>query len=134
MSREAFEKWYFEDTGLRAVWVRPDERYTAATAMQERLWRAWQAALQSGEPVAWMSPNKQSLEFSRPDTVYGSHTIPLYTTPPPVVPDRLESWVELLDEALEHTHSGDIRPVRSCIVAVRHAMKALLSAGKGGES
>jgi hypothetical protein len=50
--REAFEKWYFEDTGLRAVWVRPDERYTTVTAMQERLWRAWQAALQSGEPVA----------------------------------------------------------------------------------
>ena len=50
--------------------------------------------------------------------------------PQPVVADHLESWVELLDEALEHTHSGDIRPVRSCIVAVRHAMKALLSAGK----
>jgi hypothetical protein len=62
MSREAFEKWYFEDTGLRAVWVRPDERYTAATAMQERLWRAWQAALQSGEPVAfpgWKSVKTQ---------------------------------------------------------------------------
>ena len=53
--------------------------------------------------------------------------------PKPVVADRLESWVELLDEALEHTYSGDIRPVRSCIVAVRHAMKALLSAGKRGE-
>lgn len=30
------------------------------------------------EPVAWMSPGKELLEFSRPDTVYGSHTIPLY--------------------------------------------------------
>lgn len=27
--------------------------------------------------VAWMSPVKERLEFSRPDTVYGSHTIPL---------------------------------------------------------
>ena len=34
------------------------------------------------EPVAWMSPNKERLEFSRKDTVYGSHTIPLYTAPP----------------------------------------------------
>lgn len=31
------------------------------------------------EPVAWMSPNKEKLEFSRKDTVYGSNTIPLYT-------------------------------------------------------
>lgn len=34
------------------------------------------------EPVAWMSPGKERLEFSRKDTVYGSHTIPLYTAPP----------------------------------------------------
>jgi hypothetical protein len=33
------------------------------------------------EPVAWMSPGKERLEFSRPDTVYGSHTIPLYREP-----------------------------------------------------
>jgi len=34
------------------------------------------------EPVAWMSPNRERLEFARKDTVYGSHTIPLYTAPP----------------------------------------------------
>ena len=34
------------------------------------------------EPVAWMSPGKERLEFARPGTVYGSHTIPLYTHPP----------------------------------------------------
>ena len=33
------------------------------------------------EPVAWMSLNKERLEFSRKDTVYGSHTIPLYASP-----------------------------------------------------
>src|SRR3546814_21175387 len=32
------------------------------------------------DPVAWMSPGKETLEFSRPDTVYGSHTIPLYAS------------------------------------------------------
>lgn len=37
-------------------------------------------------PVAWMSPGKERLEFSRPDTVYGSHTIPLYTHPQPSAP------------------------------------------------
>jgi hypothetical protein len=35
------------------------------------------------EPVAWMSPGKERLEFARKDTVYGSHTIPLYTEPQP---------------------------------------------------
>jgi hypothetical protein len=40
------------------------------------------AKLNSAEPVAWMSPGKESLEFSRKDTVYGSHTIPLYLHPP----------------------------------------------------
>lgn len=34
------------------------------------------------KPVAWMSPNRERLEFSRNDTVYGSHTIPLYAHPP----------------------------------------------------
>ena len=31
------------------------------------------------EPVAWMSPGKERLEFSGKGTVYGSHTLPLYT-------------------------------------------------------
>ena len=50
----------------------------------------------TGEPVAWMSPGKERLEFSREDTVYGSHTIPLYTHPAPLVPDDVvrdaERW------------------------------------------
>ena len=33
------------------------------------------------EPVAWMSPGKERLEFSTKSTVYGSHTIPLYAAP-----------------------------------------------------
>ena len=48
------------------------------------------------EPVAWMSPNKERLEFSRIDTVYGSHTIPLYTTPPtrePLSEEEIEKLV-----------------------------------------
>lgn len=43
---------------------------------------AYEQSRPKPEPVAWMSPNKERLEFSRIDTVYGSHTIPLYTTPP----------------------------------------------------
>lgn len=33
------------------------------------------------EAVAWMSPGKERLEFSRPDTVYGSYTLPLFLGP-----------------------------------------------------
>jgi hypothetical protein len=39
--------------------------------------------LREQEPVAWMSQGKERLEWVRPDTVFGSHTIPLYTAPKP---------------------------------------------------
>ncbi len=54
-----------------------------------------QPEAENQEPVAWMSPNKERLEFSRKDTVYGSHTIPLYTTPPK------REWVGLTDEEID---------------------------------
>jgi hypothetical protein len=84
-----------------------------------------QALQHSGEPVAWMSPNKQSLEFSRPDTVYGSHTIPLYTTPQPVVD---EAVFDILKAAQGSCRLGfnDIADKQ-----IQIAIKALLSAGKG---
>ena len=55
-----------------------DER-RALLATEQNL-REELAALKAsiGEPVAWLSPGRERLEFSRPDTVYGSHTIPLY--------------------------------------------------------
>ncbi len=61
------------------------------------------------EPVAWMSPNKERLEFSRKDTVYGSHTTPLYTAPPKqefVCSTGLchyKHWVGLTDEEILNT-------------------------------
>jgi hypothetical protein len=91
-------------------------------------------ALQSGEPVAWMSPNKQSLEFSRPDTVYGSHTIPLYASPQPVVP---EGYVLVPVEPTEAMLMAWFSATRESSEGVgtlgyfRAAYKALLSAGKG---
>ena len=55
-----------------------DER-RALLATEQNL-REELAALKAsiGEPVAWLSPGRERLEFSRPDTVYGSHTVPLY--------------------------------------------------------
>jgi hypothetical protein len=50
----------------------------AITALEKLL-----AEIESAEPVAWMSPGKEALEFARQDTVYGSHTIPLYLHPQP---------------------------------------------------
>lgn len=55
------------------------------------------------EPVAWMSPKKERLEFSRADTVYGSHTIPLYTHPTPAVVRQL---VEALEDLLGEAEDG----------------------------
>ena len=53
-----------------------DETNNAIAALRKRLVQPEQ------EPVAWMSPGRERLEFSRKDTVYGSHTIPLYASPP----------------------------------------------------
>jgi hypothetical protein len=127
-AREAFEKWAQGKSLL--INIREEMMYAAGYInVKEMAWEAWQAALQhSGEPVAWMSPNKQSLEFSRPDTVYGSHTIPLYASPQPVAPD--ETMVAALCEIakwIENSIGHKNHPVSFI------ARKALLSAGKGGE-
>jgi hypothetical protein len=50
------------------------------------------------QTVAWMSPNRERLEFSRNDTVYGSHTIPLYAHPPAAdVQELVEALRDLCD-------------------------------------
>jgi hypothetical protein len=95
--------------------------------------RVAEAQQHSGEPVAWMSPNKQSLEFSRPDTVYGSHTIPLYASPQPVVP---EGYVLVPVEPTEAMLMAWFSATRESSEGVgtlgyfRAAYKALLSVGK----
>jgi len=138
--REAFEKWYFEDTGLRAVWVRPDERYTAATAMQERLWRAWQAALQSGEPVAWRL-RRDGVDYGM--TVYDKAQVgryvqdgwqlvgELYTTPQPVVPQALIEKVTALCAAVENDE--ELPPIKYALKCsgLINEVKAILSVCKG---
>jgi len=73
MAREVYGTEYTEQ----------DLRFAALVAAAER------------EAVAWMSLGKERLEFARKDTVYGSHTIPLYTTPP-----RRE-WKGLTEEEQE---------------------------------
>jgi hypothetical protein len=124
MSREAFEKWAEDGYMLGHANGRYSSRFTQCA------WEAWQAALQSGEPVAWMSPNKQSLEFSRPDTVYGSHTIPLYASPQPVVDvnQQLVDALRVCEECLMFIHGGE--PLRTD-VPLKLAREALLVAGKG---
>jgi hypothetical protein len=131
-AREAFEKWAQGKSLL--INIREEMMYaTGYISVKEMAWEAWQAALQSGEPVAWMSPNKQSLEFSRPDTVYGSHTIPLYASPQPVVP---EGYVLVPVEPTEAMLMAWFSATRESSEGVgtlgyfRAAYKALLSAGK----
>ena len=46
----------------------------------------------SKEPVAWMNREGTYVEFSNKTTVYGSHTIPLYTHP--------KEWQGLSDDEI----------------------------------
>jgi hypothetical protein len=93
MSREAFEKWFYSAPHRKKY----DDTSPAYLAAHE----AWQAALQSGEPVAWMHNTRKNVDVIGADVkhlfgsmaeFYGSHgvahvdkgehyTIPLYTTP-----------------------------------------------------
>jgi hypothetical protein len=128
MSREAFEKWAQGKSLL--INIREEMMYAAGYInVKEMAWEAfcagWQAALQSGEPVAWMSPNKQSLEFSRPDTVYGSHTIPLYTNPQPVVDAVVFDMLKAAQGSCKLGLKGYANKY------IQNAID-LLSAGKGG--
>ena len=66
---------------LASGWPRLEDLNDAVPELRrlaevERQYLALKASI--GEPVAWLSPGRERLEFSRPDTVYGSHTIPLY--------------------------------------------------------
>ncbi len=84
MSREAFEKWAQGKSLL--INIRQEMMYAAGyISVKEMAWKAWQAALQSGEPVAvvekgvlnWIDGKQFDCEAD------------LYTHPQPAVP---ESW------------------------------------------
>lgn len=50
------------------------------------------------KPVAWMSPGRERLEWVRSDTVFGSHTVPLYAEP--VAQDTVPDGWQLVPEDL----------------------------------
>lgn len=78
--RARVEELERELKGANAFWgEKSDADYTLLCKQAEEIatYRDLKAKLNALEPVAWMSPGKERLEFSRPDTVYGSHTIPL---------------------------------------------------------
>lgn len=75
---------------------------------RKAFYAGWDAALeqpeQEQEPVAWMSPGKERLEFSRPDTVYGSHTVPLYKNPTPCQTCLALARAAMMDQTSHDTH------------------------------
>jgi len=97
--REAFEKWAADKRFLLEINDR--DGYVGCVNVEDVAWEAWQAALQSGEPVAWMHNTRKNVDVIGADVkhlfgsmaeFYGSHgvahvdkgehyTIPLYTTP-----------------------------------------------------
>ena len=64
----------FEEWLSRTIPLDPAQQFVAKCA--------WEAAAKQKqlehEPVAWINARGDYCEVSRPDTVYGSHTIPLY--------------------------------------------------------
>jgi hypothetical protein len=105
MNREAFEKWWSDPKTNRRL-----------TDMNEGralyLWKAgWQAALQSGEPVAYaVFADNGNIRIWCADPIqaealkqqYGDSVVPLYTTPQPVVPEWIEGAPEVGTYAILH--------------------------------
>jgi hypothetical protein len=130
MNREAFEKWAITQ-GLGVERDHTGESYESL--LTDGVWAGWQAALQSGEPVARVIDDGTS-EGATEWIPFCNRTIPLktgdllYTTTQPVVPD--ETMVAALCEIakwIENSIGHKNHPVSFI------ARKALLSAGKGGE-
>jgi hypothetical protein len=84
------------------------------------------------EPVAWMSPGRERLEFSRADTVYGSHTIPLYRHPPRTA--LTEECLSLLDTAMDSLkyHQEQTRPIHLTQVTIQAIQEFLEKHQIGG--
>lgn len=82
------------------------------------------------EPMAWMSPGKERLEFSRKDTVYGSHTVPLYTAEQmreaikQAVLDEREACAKVCDELHWPWHMGDNSGPKECAEDIRARSQA----------
>jgi hypothetical protein len=66
-----------------------------------------EAEQEKQEPVAWMSPGKECLEFSTKSTVYGSHTIPLYAAPVDAKAIRAEALEEAAKRADAYAYMSD---------------------------
>lgn len=78
------------------------------------------------KPVAWMSINKERLEFSRADTVYGSHTIPLYTHP---APDVVAQLVEALEKITQVDAGSPVKTYQEMEDIAKAALEAAKQAG-----
>jgi hypothetical protein len=136
MSREAFEKWFLDTQGYepfnKSLNQESEER-----AMQSA-WEAWQAALQSGEPVARVIDDGTP-EGATEWIPFYNRIAPLktgdllYTTSQPVAP---EGYVLVPVEPTEAMLMAWFSATRESSEGVgtlgyfRAAYKALLSAGK----
>ena len=111
------EKTQPTDAEIDELWrFEASKNWDSTLAMRTSFARAvlakWGQPAVAAEPVAWMSPGKERLEFSRQDTVYGSHTIPLYTTPQPTQPQAGAvpltcEWTHNEDDGFWETACGE---------------------------
>jgi hypothetical protein len=129
MSREAFDKWFYSAPHRKKY----DDTSPAYLAAHE----AWQAALQSGEPVGEVVLHTVGVHFPT-HTVRLNKDLPhgtnLYTTTQPVVPPLTLEDLNLIrqwhnDVADTHPNYFDERDADTFA-----KIQALLLAGKGGEA
>ena len=125
--REAFEKFYRKSVDVDANFNRNDN-LQYRSAYTQYAWVVWQAALQSGEPVAYWNKDFTYASFIKlADHIEGeppSGWVPLYTTPQPVVPEVV---FDILKAAQGSCRLG-VNDIADKQIEI--AIKTLLSAGK----
>jgi hypothetical protein len=159
--REAFEKFYRKSVDVDANFNRNDNLQYRSAYVQYA-WVVWQAALQSGEAVTLWSlrqlahehdgkfhgPNVEHLSIPEHSLLgFASAIIAKHTAPQPVVDvnqklvadkyEKLEPALEALVDLCNNLNIGTYDEVIAAEAALERlylARKALLSAGKGGES
>jgi len=130
--RAAFEKWYGSSPER-------NDKYPVQylNVFTQARWEAWQAALQSGEPVAYWNKNFTFASFIKlADHIEGEPPagwIPLYTTPQPVVPALTLEDLNLIRQWHNAVKDAYVNYLQACDADTFAKIEALLSAGKGGE-
>ena len=123
-----------EQEAMREALEKYDDGSTCPDPCVRSLEAGWRAALRwaadGQEPVAWMSPLRETLQFVRKDTVFGSNTIPLYAAPVPNAQEEVERLRKALEQVTDGASGAHPSEFALCLARVDGIARAALAKGE----